>query len=501
MRHLLTAWLAGLALLAAHGAAMAEPQSARIRGFTPPPSLAALARPLSAAVVAITTTVKRRARSGATTPRDEFHKFFRRRKETPRRRPAPRRRPTALGSGFIISADGYVITNNHVIANADAIHVVLRDGTRLKATLRGRDPKTDLAVLKVSSDKPLPYVAFGDSDAMRVGDWVLAIGNPFGLGGTVTLGIISARNRDISAGPYDSFIQTDAAINKGNSGGPLFNMKGEVVGVNSAILSPSGGSVGIGFAIPANLAKTVVAQLIKYGETRRGWLGVKIQTLSEDMAQALGLKRAEGALVAEVTPGGPAGKAGLKPRDVILSFDGRAITRMRDLPRIVAETPVGKRVVVEVMRDGRRLALNVELGRLEDGEKMMRARAGSAAGPGDGKDKAADEAGHRVLLGMTLRPVDDRSRARFKLPAKIGKGLLVMQVAAESQAAEKGIVEGDVIVEVGGKEVATPEQAAAQIAAFRARGRKAVPLLVLSRAMRYEPRFIALRLPAKTPAK
>ena len=495
MKPLLTAWLALLMALAPLGAAAAGPQSAQVKGFTPPPSLAALAEPLSKAVVAITTTVKRRSSRRATPPEDDFHKFFRRRQETPQPRPSPRRRPSALGSGFIISPDGYVITNNHVIANADAIHVVLHDGTRLEATVRGRDPKTDLAVLKVKNGKPLPHVAFGDSDAMKVGDWVLAIGNPFGLGGSVTLGIVSARNRDIAAGPYDSFIQTDAAINKGNSGGPLFNMKGEVVGVNSAILSPTGGSVGIGFAIPANLARTVVAQLIEYGETRRGWLGVKIQTLTEDMAAALGLRRTEGALVAEVTPGGPAEKAGLKPRDVILSFDGRAITKMRDLPRIVAETPVGKRVVVEVMRDGRRLALKVTLGRLEDGEKMM--RASGRAGP-SGEKEGPGGAGQRMLLGMMLRSIDERLRKERKLPAKIGKGLLVLKVAADSQAAEKGVAEGDVILEVGGVEVATPEQAAAQIAAFRAKGRKAAPLLVLSRAARYEPRFIALKLrPAK----
>src|SRR5205085_9301677 len=255
-----------------------------------------------------------------------------------------------------------------------SIEVNFSDGTKLKAQLVGRDTKTDVAVLKVKSDKPLPAVNFGDSDKIRVGDWVLAIGNPFGLGGSVSLGIVSARNRDINAGPYDDFLQTDAAINKGNSGGPLFNLAGEVMGMNTAIYSPSGGSVGIGFAVPADTVKAVVQQLVQYGETRRGWLGVRIQSVTDDLAEGLELGKVHGALVAEVTPSGPAEKAGIKARDVVVEFDGRLVKDMKDLPRIVADTPIGKKVTVKVIRDGKPAELMAEVGRLEDGEKVVAAQ-------------------------------------------------------------------------------------------------------------------------------
>ncbi len=275
----------------------------------------------------------------------------------------PTRKVNSLGSGFVVDPAGIIITNNHVIEDADEIEVNLSDGSKLKAELKGRDGKTDLAVLKVKPPHPLTAVTFGNSDSIRVGDWVMAIGNPFGLGGSVTLGIVSARNRNINSGPYDDFIQTDAAINRGNSGGPLFNMAGEVVGINTAIISPSGGSIGIGFSIPSNTARRVIDQLVAFGETRRGWLGVKIQEVTDDLAKSLKLDMARGALVADVTPTGPAEKAGIKPGDVVVKFDNKPVHEMRDLPRIVADTPVGTKVAIEVLRKGNPMTFTVELGR------------------------------------------------------------------------------------------------------------------------------------------
>jgi serine protease Do len=478
---------AAMPALAPRSAHAQQPQHEKVGPFEPPRTVAPLARALSKAVVNISTLHRRRAPvispHGPKGPFDEdFRKFFERRGE--RKTPSPHRgrRPAALGSGFIIDPKGIVVTNNHVIEGADEIFVVLQDGTRLKARLRGRDPKTDLAVLEVSSEKPLPYVVFGDSDTAEVGDWVMAIGNPFGLGGSVTLGIISARNRDINAGPYDDFIQTDAAINKGNSGGPLFNMRGEVIGVNSAILSPTGGSVGIGFSIPSNLARKVVAQLIEFGETRRGWLGVRIQTITEDLAAGLGLDRPRGALVADVTKGGPADKAGIKPRDVIIAFDGVEIKRMRDLPRIVAETPVGKEVVVRILRDGREMEVKVTLGRLEEGEKLMAAQEKAE------KEKAAET----ELLGMKLAPLDETRRKALKIPDKVREGVVVLDVTPGSDAEKKGLAPGDVITEAGGRKVTTPKDIAARVEAYRRKGRKAIEMLLLRKASDYEPRFVAI---------
>lgn len=275
-------------------------------------------------------------------------------------------RVQSLGSGFLIDPSGVVITNNHVIEGADRIEITFTDGTTLPATLAGSDPKTDLAVLRVESDETLPYVRFGDSGKLRVGDWVMAIGNPFGLGGSVTAGIVSALNRDIHAGNYDDFIQTDAAINRGNSGGPLFNLDGEVVGVNSAIISPSGASVGIGFAVPASTAQPIVEQLLKYGETRRGWIGVRIQTVTPDIAESVGLGPVRGALIAGLTEGGPAAAGGLEPGDVVLAFDGHPISTMRDLPRMVAGTEIGSTVELQIFRDGETLTRRVDIARLED---------------------------------------------------------------------------------------------------------------------------------------
>ena len=302
-------------------------------------------------------------------PFEEFFKDF-----FDRNRPdsAPRK-VTSLGSGFIIDPSGYIVTNHHVIEDAEEVTVILHDDTNLKAKIIGRDTKTDLALLKVEAKKPLPYVKWGDSEKARVGDWVLAIGNPFGLGGTVTAGIISARKRDINSGPYDSYLQTDASINRGNSGGPMFNLDGEVIGINTAIFSPSGGSIGIGFAIPSAQARTVIDQLRKYGRTRRGWLGVRIQTVTDQIAESLAMGRARGALVAGVTDNGPADKAGIKSGDVIVAFDGQDIDEMRDLPRLVAETAIDKDVKVRVIRGGKPVELSVQVGELPDEIKERKA--------------------------------------------------------------------------------------------------------------------------------
>src|SRR5499433_2072742 len=303
-------------------------------------------------------------------PMEEFFdQFFKNRRGPGGSDQAPRR-VNSLGSGFIIDASGLVVTNNHVITDADEVSVILNDGTTLKAEVIGRDQKTDLALLKVMPTKPLRAVRFGDSDKLRLGEWVIAIGNPFSLGGTVTAGIVSARNRDIQSGPYDNYIQTDAAINRGNSGGPLFNLNGEVIGVNTAIISPSGGSIGIGFAVPSKTVVPVVDQLREFKEVRRGWLGVRIQQVSDEIAESLSIKPARGALVAGVDEKGPAQPAGIEPGDVIVKFDGKEIKEMRDLPRVVADTPVGKEVPVLVIRKGREETRTVTLGRLEDGEKQ-----------------------------------------------------------------------------------------------------------------------------------
>ena len=448
-----------------------------------PESFADLAERLSPAVVNISTsqTVTRPQNRG---PRpqlpegspfeDLFRDFF-----DGQNQQGPRT-VSSLGSGFVIDPEGYVVTNNHVIEEADEILVNFTDGSSLPAELIGTDPKTDIAVLKVTPAEPLPFVPFGDSDGMRVGDWVLAIGNPFGLGGSVSAGIISARNRDINSGPYDDFIQTDAAINRGNSGGPLFNMDGEVIGVNTAIISPSGGSIGIGFSVPSQLVKTVVAQLREYGRTRRGWLGVRIQTVTEELAEGLGLDTPAGALVSEVTSGGPAADAGVEAGDVILKFDGRDVEEMRDLPRMVAETDVGKDVRVVVWRKGKTQTLKVVLGLLDEGEDAPAASVDTPEAP------AATES----ALGMKLQPLTDAMRGEYTI-AEDAKGVVVTEVDANSPAAAKGIRPGDVIVEVAQEAVATPADVRGAVAQAREEGRKSVLMLVQTGA---DLRFVALKV-------
>jgi len=450
------------------------------------PSVADLADRLLPAVVEI--SVESKAQGGSSdfqmpdlpenSPfRDFFEDFFKRQQqgEGPRNRTV-----NSMGSGFVIDASGLIVTNNHVVEGAEAIEVRFQDSTILKAELVGRDPKTDLAVLRVKPEKPLPVVGFGDSDHLRIGEWVMAIGNPFGLGGSVSLGIVSARNRDINAGPYDDYIQTDAAINKGNSGGPLFDLKGNVVGINTAIFSPSGGSVGIGFSVPANTAKGVVAQLVKYGETRRGWLGVKIQSVTDDIAESMGMTKSHGALIADVTKTGPAEKAGIEAGDVV-EFDGKPVTQMRDLPRIVAETEIGKQVTVKVLRKGKEVTVTAEVGRLEDGEKLVAQQDGGSA------------PAVVTVLGMTVATLTDDLRVKFKTDAEV-KGAIITEVAAEGPAADKKLEPGDVITEAGEKEVVGAADISARVAEAEAASKNSVLLLVAKGGKQNEMRFIALKL-------
>jgi serine protease Do len=396
----------------------------------------------------------------------------------------PSRKVSSLGSGFVIDPGGLVVTNNHVIEGADEIVVNFTDGKSLKVTkILGHDPKTDLALLKVEPKTPLKAVTFGNSAKMRVGDWVMAIGNPFGLGGSVTVGIISATRRDINAGPYDDFLQTDAAINRGNSGGPLFNMDGEVIGVNTAIISPSGGSIGIGFAVPSNSAVLVLDQLKQYGETRRGWLGVHVQNVTEEIAVSLGLAEPKGALVAKVSPGSPAAAAGIQPSDVIVKFNGESIENMRSLPRAVAATAIGKSVSVELLRKGETKSFSVTIGRLPEDEE--------GAVPAKGEEKILPEAEpeREDLLGLSLAPLTDDLRKRYGIGASI-EGVVVVDVKPNSPAAEKDVKPGDVIVEVTQEKVRQPQDVKTRLSAVRKSGRRSV-LLLLSDG-KGELRFVAV---------
>ncbi len=410
-------------------------------------------------------------------PFNEFFKEFRERQQQQQQQQKP---VTALGSGFIIDPAGYVATNHHVVAEAAEIAVILHDGQRLSAKLVGADPLTDLAVLKVEPKQPLPATRWGDSDLMEVGDWVVAIGNPFGLGGSVTAGILSARQRDIHQGPYDDYIQTDAAINRGNSGGPLYNLAGEVIGINTAIYSPTGGSVGIGFAIPSALARPVVEQLKSNGEVRRGWLGVQIQQVSPDIAESLNVSEQKGALVTSVTPGGPAEKGGIKQGDVILSFGGKDIEKMRELPRVVAGTEAGRQVDVRLMREGREELVKITVGEMEPEVQM--ASAGSS-GPAPPRGALRSE----KALGLTLAPLTDNMRQAFEIEAD-AEGVVVAEVSEDSAASERGFEAGDVIVEVGQEPVKKPEEVLTKIRNAREQGRKTVLMLVSRNGdLRYVP--------------
>ncbi len=478
-RFLKSSVMAAMAAVIALPMATLAPPSRPAIARTAPDSFADLAEKLLPSVVNISTTqiAKKRERGPEIpqfppgSPFEEFFKDF-----FDRNRPdGPPRKSTSLGSGFIIDASGYIVTNHHVIEDADEVTVILHDDTNLKARIIGRDPKTDLALLKVEPKKPLTAVRLGDSDKVRVGDWILAIGNPFGLGGTVTAGIISALKRDINSGPYDSYLQTDASINRGNSGGPMFNLNGDVIGVNTAIYSPSGGSIGIGFAIPATQARLVIDQLRQFGKTKRGWLGVRIQTVTDQIAESLEMGKARGALVAGVTEKGPAESAGVKSGDVIVSFDGKAIVEMRDLPRFVAETPIDKQVAIRVLRNGKPMDLRVKVGELPEDVKERKASGV--------EDKSSLE-----MLGLTLTPLNDALMETYKLDSR-AKGVLVTDVKEGSAGKKAGLQPGDLILEVAPDTVATPEEFKDKVAKARQAKRKTVLLLTERKKVR---QFIVL---------
>lgn len=452
---------------------------------TAPASFADLADRLLPAVVNISTTQSVEGHPGIEIPGfppgSPFEEFFKEFFERNQQRQLPSRKATSLGSGFIVDPSGYVVTNNHVIQDADEITVILHDDTQLPAKLVGRDGKTDVAVLKVEPTVKLPAVTFGDSERLRVGDWVLAIGNPFGFGGTVTAGIISARGRDINSGPYDDFLQTDASINRGNSGGPMFDLDGQVIGVNTAIFSPSGGSIGIGFAIPSSIVEPIVKQLIATGEVKRGWIGVRIQEVTPEIADTLGLKHASGALVASAMDDGPAKAAGIRAGDVILEFNGHEVSEMRRLPRIVADTEVGQTVKVKLWRDGKERTVDIKVAALQEGEEELAKASDSAPTP---------EAEKVDALGFSVSDIDDKLRERYDIAADTS-GVVVTEIEDSGAAAEKGLRVGDVIVEVGQKPVSKAGDVAARIKDAKSSGQKSVLLLVEGQG---GMRFVALKL-------
>jgi serine protease Do len=373
------------------------------------------------------------------------------------------------------------VTNNHVIADADEISIIMNDGSKFKAELVGVDKKTDLAVLKFKPTKPLVAVKFGDSDKLRLGEWVIAIGNPFSLGGTVTAGIVSARNRDINSGPYDSYIQTDAAINRGNSGGPLFNLDGEVIGVNTLIISPSGGSIGIGFAVPSKTVAAVVDQLRQFGELRRGWLGVRIQQVTDEIAESLNIKPARGALIAGVDDKGPAKPAGIEPGDVVVTFDGKEIKEPKDLSRVVADTAVGKEVDVVIIRKGAEQNLKVTLGRLDDGDKAVPAAAKT--------QEPAEKPVTQKALGLDLASLSKDLRSRYKIKDSV-RGVIITSVDTPSDAADKRLSAGEVIVEVAQEAVSSAADVKKRVDQLKKDGKKSILLLVSNADG--ELRFVAL---------
>ena len=466
-------WLTALAM----ALVIAQAIAAQAR----PESFSGLAQKVSPAVVNITTStvVARGTGPSPIVPEGSpFEDFFREFQDRNRDGDRPRR-TSALGSGFVISEDGYVVTNNHVIESADEIVIEFFSGRELPAEVVGTDPKTDIALLKVEADEPLPFVSLGDSNTALVGDWVMAMGNPLGQGFSVSAGIVSARNRELS-GTYDDYIQTDAAINRGNSGGPLFNMDGDVIGVNTAILSPTGGSIGIGFSMASNVVSGVVDQLKEFGETRRGWLGVRIQDVTDDVAEAIGLEEVAGALVTDV-PEGPAAEAGMQPGDVITRFDGQDVEDTRGLVRRVGNTQVGKTVRVIVFRDGKTQTLQVTLGRREAAEGIV---------PAAQVQEDADESGETQMLGMTLSVLNDELRNQLELDAD-ATGLVVTDTDPLSEAHEKGMRAGDVITEAGQEKVSSISDFEDRIADAKDAGRKSMLLLVRRAG---EPRFVALSL-------
>ena len=482
-----TVSIASLAVLAAFVVPPAEARDA-------PRSFADLVDRLMPTVVNITTTQNvpqqgSRLRDMPQLPpgspfEELFKEFFDRRGGEEQKR-----RGTSLGSGFIIDGEGYIITNNHVIQGAEDITVILRDDTQLKAKLVGTDARADVALLKVEppNKKPLPAAKFGDSEKVRVGDWVVAIGNPFGLGHSVTAGIISARGRSISNESLDDYLQTDAAINKGNSGGPLFNADGEVIGVNTAIFSPSGTNAGLAFSIPSNMVKQIAEQLREFGKVKRGWIGVSYQSVTDDIADSFALDRARGVLVANVVADGPAAKAGLKRNDIILSFAGQDVPELRRFPRLVANARVGSTVDVVVWRQGKEVPLKLKIGEQEEPEKQNVSAQGAPKKPAE-PDQAVTSTIEQ--LGLTLQKPTDQLREKYGLADNV-KGLVVTKVAPNSPAAEKQLQPGDVILEVDQKAVTTPQEVSEIVGKLQAQKKRSVLLFVERQG---DPRFAALRL-------
>jgi serine protease Do len=469
-----------------------------------PPSVAPIAEKLLEAVVNISTNQTLKGAEGAPLPKvpkgapfEEFFEDFFNRKGS---RSPTERKVSAQGSGFVIDGkEGLIVTNNHVIDGADEIIINFSDGSKLKVDrIVGKDTKTDLALLKVTPKRPIHQVSFGASSRMKVGDWVMAIGNPFGLGGSVSVGIISAKQRDINTGPYDDYLQTDAAINKGNSGGPLFNMDGEVIGINTAIISPTGFSVGIGFAVPSDVASVVVDQLRLYGETRRGWLGVNIQSITDDLAETYGLKENTGAFVSSVSPGGPAAKGGIQDGDVILRFDGKDVVTMRTLRTLVAQTQIGKEVDVEVVRKGQRRTLKVAVGRLSEETKTIqkpgvratpKSRSKSKEKDSSAQPPAAPGGGGRSLIGLVLAPLNDELRSKYGLNSNV-RGVIVLEVDPASPAAQRDVKVGDVIVEAAQEQVNSIDDVVHGIERMRTAGRNA--LLLRLEDAKGDLRFVAV---------
>jgi serine protease Do len=485
--------LMGAAIAIGAAGVLASAPAAFARG---PEGIADIAEKVIDAVVNISTSQTVEAKGGGAMPQlppgspfeEFFDDFFKNRRGPGGGKGGDKngefqpRKTNSLGSGFIVDTAGIVVTNNHVIADADEINVILNDGTKVKADLVGVDKKTDLAVLKFKPPKPLTAVKFGDSDKLRLGEWVIAIGNPFSLGGSVTAGIVSARNRDISQGPYDSYIQTDAAINRGNSGGPLFNLDGEVIGVNTLIISPTGGSIGLGFAVPSKTVAAVVDQLQKFGELRRGWLGVRIQQVTDEIADSLNIKPARGALVAGVDDKGPAKPAGIEPGDVVVKFDGKDVKDPKDLSRVVADTAVGKEVDVVVIRKGNEETKRVTLGRLEDTDKVQQANAKT-------KDEPAEKPVTQKALGLDLAALSKDLRTKYKIKDSV-KGVIITGVDGTSDAAEKRLSAGDVIVEVAQEAVSNAADIKKRVDQLKKDGKKSILLLVSNGDG--ELRFVAL---------
>lgn len=449
--------------------ALASTSLAQARGA--PESFADLAERVSPAVVHIATEQSRMAAIegmpdaplGPDHPFfDQFKRFFGEGPQAPEGRPA-----AGVGSGFLIDAEGYLVTNNHVIEDASSITVTLKSGETLEADLIGRDEKTDLALLKVESDEALPFVSFGDAEAVRPGDWVMAVGSPFGLGGTVTAGIVSARGRDLPGGTLIDFLQIDAAINRGNSGGPAFNLDGEVIGVNTAIFSPNGGSVGIGFAIPADLAEIVIADLRDDGRVERGWLGVRIQEVTPEIAEGFGLAQARGALVAAVEADSPAAAAGVVAGDIILDWDGQAVEAMRNLPRLVAATPTDKDVSVTLWRDGQQENLSVTTGRLPGSERLAATEPSEA--PASDQVVLADS-------GLAIGELTAAVRQALAIEEALA-GVVIVAVEPGSVAAEQGLRQGDVITSIAQQAVTSVADAEAAYDSQREAGRKQVAIL------------------------